>query len=306
MKMLVSFFFLLFFTAHSSAQKVNLQLNLAKGNTYFHTINGDSKITQTIDGKEINIDFGLQGTVSYEILDTIDTVYVAKVRYKKLKMILKVQGKTLQFNSDATENSDQLSKVLTQLIDIPFSVEMSKRGELIKVGNIDSIFKSMINIRTDLNEEQKQQMLTQLLKAYGEKAFMGNFNMITAMYPSKKISKGEKWVIKTKMEVALAADLETTYELIGIEDKYYQVRGTSTMKTIDKDAYIQVNGMPVKYDLTGLMITNLKISKETGWIIDGTIEQEMSGKTEFKDTEQVPGGMIVPIIFTNDLKVSGN
>ncbi len=306
MRVLSVCFFLISFEVNSFAQKINLQLHLSKGNTYHHTIYGSSKITETIDGKEINIDAGLGGTTSYEIIDLIDTSYITKVRYKNLQMRMKVQDKTFEFNSDATDNSDKVSKILAHFINIPFSVEMSIKGRLNKVENIDTVFRDVVNAIPDLSEEQKQKMMTQLLNACGEKAFKGNFNMMTAMFPSRKVNKGDKWIVNTELELLQAANLEITYKLTDIGDDYYQIHGESTMKNVNKDAYVQVNGMPVKYDLSGSMITNLKLSKTTGWIIEGTIKQEMKGNMEFKDTEQVPGGMIVPIYYVNDIKVSGN
>ncbi len=306
MKLLAVCFFLLFVSTDSFAQKVKLELHLKKGNTYYHTLDGNSKIKQIVDGKEINIEAGLGGTVSYEIIDELDTSYSTKVRYNSLHMKMGIQGKSIEFRSDSKDNNDKASKVLAQLINAPFSVEMSKRGELTKVENIDKIFRNMMDTLSDLTESQKQKMMEAMLKGYGEEAFKGNFNMLTAMFPAGKVKKGDKWVMKIRLELMQAAELETTYQLTEIGDDYYQIHGESTINNVDKETYVPVNGLPVKYDLSGTMITDLKISKKTGWVIDGTIKQEMKGNMEFKDTEQVPGGMIVPFTYVNDIKVSGS
>ena len=65
----------------------------------------------------------------------------------------------------------------------------------------------------------------------------------------------------------MSAKMETVYELKELSDSYYQIFGNSRIETADKDAYIESNGMPMKYDLTGSMDSEIKVDKNTGWII---------------------------------------
>jgi hypothetical protein len=62
--------------------------------------------------------------------------------------------------------------------------------------------------------------------------------------------------------------------------------------------------MDVKYDLTGTMTSEIKISKETGWTINSSINQDISGNVEFKDNPQMPGGMTVPMSINTTMKMT--
>jgi hypothetical protein len=298
---LISFFSL----ANSFAQQIDLKLNLSKGSTYYQSISGNSIVTQTIDGKEMIINLTINGRISYEVISIVDNLYNMQVSYKNLSMQMNMEGNSFEFNSDSSSKNNKVSKLLSQLIDKPFRVEMTNKGKLISVQNIDSIFSNIVYQFKELNEMQKQQLMKQLLSSYGEKAFEGNFNMFTAMFPSTKVSKGDTWQVKTDLELAMAATLETTYELMDITENYYEITGKSQLKTADKDAYKQINGLNARYDLSGTMITQIRISKATNWIIDATITQSMSGNVEIKDKDKMPEGMTIPMHYKGNIIFTG-
>jgi hypothetical protein len=59
--------------------------------------------------------------------------------------------------------------------------------------------------------------------------------------------------------------------------------------------------MPLKYDLSGTMNTDIKINKITGWIIESKSSQSISGTAYVKDNPKLPGGMSIPMIVNNQI-----
>nr|MBB6138279.1 hypothetical protein [Mucilaginibacter sp. X5P1] len=53
--------------------------------------------------------------------------------------------------------------------------------------------------------------------------------------------------------------------------------------------------MPVKYEITGTLRSNIKINKITGWPIEVRSLQLMKGDIEILDNSKVPGGMKIPV-----------
>jgi hypothetical protein len=51
----------------------------------------------------------------------------------------------------------------------------------------------------------------------------------------------------------MSGDMTTTYTYAEKKPDYYLIVGDSKITTADKDAYIESNGMPMKYDMTGTM-----------------------------------------------------
>ena len=142
------------------------------------------------------------------------------------------------------------------------------------------------------------------MQAYGEKAFKGNIEMVTAIFPATAVVKGDKWTLNTKLEAGMSADLETQYQLADVQESYYLIHGDSKLSTLDKDAYMQTNGMSFRLDLTGTMTSDLKINKKNGWIMEAKITQNLKGETHFKESEQFPEGLKIPMTMTSDMTIT--
>lgn len=181
-----------------------------------------------------------------------------------------------------------------------------KNGKVKEVSGIEKLFSGIFEKFPQLPEAQKEQLKQQLDKAYGENAFKGNIEMVTAIFPDHPVEKGDKWKINTELESGMAIDMETNYEYQGNEGANYLIRGESVLKTQDKDAYVEANGMPLKYDMEGVMTSDIRIDKESGWIVEAKINQEIKGDAHIKDNPQIPGGMTIPMTMVNEMEISDN
>ena len=61
--------------------------------------------------------------------------------------------------------------------------------------------------------------------------------------------------------------------------------------------------MPMKYDMSGSMSSEIKVDKETGWIIEATITQEITGDAYIKENPQIPEGMKIPMTMINEMTI---
>ncbi|HEV8504540.1 MAG TPA: DUF6263 family protein, partial [Chitinophagaceae bacterium] len=76
---------------------------------------------------------------------------------------------------------------------------------------------------------------------------------------------------------------------------YNLITGDGRIETLDKEAYIQVNEMPIKYNLSGSMVSTIKVDIKTGWVLESKIKHNIAGTAEIKDNPKIPGGMIIPM-----------
>ena len=155
-----------------------------------------------------------------------------------------------------------------------------------------------------LSDAQKQQIQSQLKQSYGEKALRGNLEMATAIFPESPVTIGDSWVVNTKLESGFDANIESTYKLNASNSSYCLISGSSTIKTINKDEYIQSNGMPMKFDLTGTMSDEIKINSSTGWVMESKINQTLKGTSQIKDNPKIPGGMTIPMEMKNEMTIA--
>jgi hypothetical protein len=285
-------------------QKQNLGFNLKIGETYYYSLQSSSIIKQDINGQKVNIDVTISGKTAFKVTNQKDTVYDMTVNYEQLAMTMKLPNGEMNFNSDKQDENDIFSTILGTIKGKQFLMKMTKVGKIIEVKNLDSIFENLLDQFPKISSQQKQQIKAQILQAYGEKAFKGSYEMVTNIYSNSAVEKGNTWTINTKLESGMAATLLTTYEFKGKIENYNLIIGNGKFETLDKDAYTQINGMPVRYDLTGTMNSTLKVDVKTGWIIDAKVNQSMSGNAEIKDNPNLPGGLTIPMSFESIMTYS--
>jgi hypothetical protein len=286
------------------AQKEKLELNLTKGEIYNQKMTSNVSILQTVNGQQVNMKMSINAKMTYKVTDIQNAVYDMEVRYESLIMKMSLPNGEMEFSSEKNDEKDIFSTILGTMKNKPFLVKMTKTGKVNEVKNIEAVFSNMFDKFPQLSDVQKQQIQGQIMQAYGEKAFKGNIEMCSAIFTDSNVSKGDKWTINTQLEAGMSAKMETVYELKEITDNYYQIFGNSKIETADKDAYIESNGMPLKYDMTGTMTSDIKIDKKTGWTINALINQSIKGTAYVKDNPQIPGGMTIPMTMNNEMTIT--
>lgn len=286
------------------AQKEKLELNLLKGGIYKQKITSIMTINQTVNGQLINMDITINGSTTYKVIEIQNTVFEMEVRYESLTMKMGLPNGVMEFNSEKNDETDIFSTILNSMINKPFLVKMTNKGKVNEVKNLELIFSNMFEKFPQLSDAQKEQIKNQLLQAYGEKAFKGNIEMFSAIFPNSPVSKGDKWTIKTQLESGMAGKMNAIYILKEINDSHYLISGEAKIETADKEAYIESNGMPLKYNLNGTMNSEIKIDKKSGWIINAVIKQSIKGTAYVKDNPKVPGGMEIPMTLTNQMIIT--
>ncbi|MDE3182935.1 MAG: hypothetical protein KGM16_05905 [Bacteroidota bacterium] len=283
------------FTSSGYSQKVTLGLHLKKGETYYQVQNSKTTIVETVNGQDISIKMSVEGKTSFQVKDIVNENYQMEVVFKSLQMEMETPQKTVQFSSDKNDTTDIFSTLLSEMTNKPFTITLTKKGKVEEVHGLDNIFGHLLDKYPQLSQEQKQQIKDQLMKAYGEKAMKGSIEMITSIFPDNPVKKGDQWQISTQLEAGFPISVQSTYEYDGSTDSAFQLHGVGKMQTADKDAYIESNGMPLKYDLSGTLTSDIEIDKTSGWIFNATITQNMKGNAEVKDNPKVPGGMMIPM-----------
>lgn len=288
------------------AQKINMTLNLEKGKEYKQVTNSKATVIQDLNGQKMNMVMGIRGGMLYKVVSVNATDYDLEVKYESLSMSMELPQGKMEFRSDKNDVKDIFSTLLFRMIGNPFNVKMAKNGKILEVHNVDTMIESLFKDYSNIPESQLAQVKAQLSKAYGAEALKGNIEMVTAILPDNPVKMGDKWTIKTNLESGMTARMTTNYEFSELTSDYVLIKGNSIIETADKDAYIETNGMPLKYDMNGTMISVIKVDKVTGWIIEANINQEIKGDAYIKENPQMPDGMKIPMTIINEMVITNN
>jgi hypothetical protein len=294
MKAFLSILLMIVVLAPCKAQKVKPALNLVKGETY-NTISAvSSSIEQTFNGSVTGYTIKSSAKTAFKVVDIKDTVYNMEVSYVSIGMDVQSPNGEINFSSDKKDAQDIPSQLLAAMVNKPFLVTLSKSGKVLSVENIGKIMTTVFN-SMKLDTAQAAQLKTQFMQSFGEQAFKGTLEQELAIYPNVKVAKADKWVVNTKLLSVMEANIQTVYQLQDITDAYYLIHGDAKITTIDKDKVSRINDMPVKYNLTGTLLSDIKADKNTGWIIQAILVQDMAGELKILDNPKLPGGTTMPM-----------
>lgn len=286
------------------AKEHNLTFNLQKGKEYRQVIKSKATIVQEVNGQLMNMVMTINGGLSFFVVSVNPTNYDLDVKYESLGMSMAMPQGKAEFSSEKPDEQDVFSMILSKMIGKTFKVKMAKDGKVIEVKNIEPMIESLFEDFSDIPEDQLQQLKNQINKSYGAEAFRGNIEMVTAIFPENPVKKGEKWTIKTNLESGMSALMTTEYKFAESTTDYAMIEGVSVIETTDKDVYVESNGMPMKYDMKGQMMSEIKVDRETGWIIEANISQEIAGDAYIKENAQLPDGMKIPMTMINEMVIT--
>ncbi|MFZ5939543.1 MAG: DUF6263 family protein [Bacteroidota bacterium] len=305
MKKLLYLILPLAFLVSCTGGKQKIELKLAPGETYILKTVGISTIQQSYGGQDMEITLTISGQISYKVKELIDSVYTMVVSYDSLSMKMQMPFMEMEFSTAKDDEEDVFSMVMKALVGKPFGIKMTTSGRIMEVTGIEEMFASMFDQFPQLSPEEKQQIFEQLEQSYGESALQNNLGMTAAFFPYVPVKKGDKWNISTQMTTGFNATMESVYELMDVKGGYYLINGEATIVSDTTEAQAGMAGIPMSYKLTGTMSSAMKIDRKTGWIIESDIQQNISGSVSVADSEQMPGGMEIPMSTKLEMTITG-
>ena len=305
MRQLVFTSILVLFCYFCDAQPYTLQLNLQEGHSYPHKINAQTSIKQQINGQPFDMKMDIEGTMQYKVKTLQNNTYTMDVQYTKMRMTMGMPQGSLVFNSEQPSSTDIMSTILSMLTKGSFEVEITKKGEITQVNKLDELFSNIFAQFPQITQAQREQLKQQLMKAYGEEAIKGSIEMATAVFPPEPKTPGDSWNISTRLASGFEAESTTLYKLAECTDEYFLLTGNGKIHTKDKAAMIQANGMPIKYKLNGSIKSVIKLDKKTGWIIESSVRQKITGEAQIEASEQLPDGMVIPMEIDSESLIRG-
>ena len=292
---------LLFFaiTTIACAQKKKLELNLQQDSVYYLTTNGSLDIDQTIQGAHQLAKTTLKCIMSHKVISIRDTVYDIEVAYKNMGMEMEIQGKTLSFDSESKDTANIFSKVMKAMLNRPFNITLSKRGEIVAINNTENLFKGIFDGLPPIAEERKAQLVAQLKQSFGEKAIKGSFQESFVIFPKTPIGLKGTWTSKTLLESgAISAKTNTTYSLNNITDNVYEISGEAVVVPGAPTAFRKSNGYFMRLiNVTGTAKTTVKVDKQTGWTLESQVIKAIKATAQVKETTTGPVMMTIPMVI---------
>ena len=261
--------FLLCLIFNLNAQQYELSLKLNKNEVYFHTMKADLEIFEKNKGKTSKSQSSIESTVQYKVEKSTKNGYILDARYTTMKISITAKGETIVHDSENT-NNDLTSIILEGLTNTSFKIYLSNYGKIEKVTGIDILIKNTILGLPNLNELQKNQIISEFSKSFGDDNFAGNFELITSLYCDMKIETNGSWNVETEISSDKINNLvQTTYTLREIKDEYFLIVGEGTLTPL-------INSKK-EITMKETSTSEYRLDKNSGWLLYGKINQIIRG-----------------------------
>jgi hypothetical protein len=284
------------------AQKIDLRLNLEKGETYIQNLVSDLTMDQKAGNNVTHANNIISYKLAYKVIDIQDSVFDLEVHFENMSMKIILPNGSQEFSSEKNDNKkDIISSIFSMMKNKTFYVKMTKTGKIKEVGNIDTLFIDALYKFPNVSDAEKQKLQGQLTQNFGRSSFKGYMNI----FPEVPVGKGEKWTIMTQGEGKTGNMNETVYKLKEIGDSYYVLAGESKIKeAVNKT--IQSNGISGNADVrsTGKMTSEIKINKTSGWIMSATMVMSFNVTALIKANSQTQKDIIIPMWVKNTITIN--
>ncbi|MBL3658064.1 DUF6263 family protein [Fulvivirga sediminis] len=283
-----------FISISSFAQKANIALNLKKGKEYKQHSVYAMKINQNMGGQQVDMDINLDNKMSFLVTDIQNNVFSMDVKYESMTMEMKMPQMDMTYSSENGEDADMMSQVLASMKGKAFNIKMDKTGHIKEVSNMDNVF-SAVDGFDQIPAEQKDQIKDQLKKSFGEESLTNSMESLFAIFPTKKVAPGDTWNVTSEVETMMELSLNGTYKYEKATGEDYIISGNTKIKSGSEPT--NVNGMQMTYDMSGTMLSDIKVNKKSGWISEANLTQELSGTAS-------AGGMQIPMSTKSTIKIT--
>lgn len=294
---------LLFLFLGTQEEKYDISLKLEPGQTYYQTIRTESDFVMMMNDEEMLISTIFEASLRYEVIAATDSIYNLQVQYEKLSMVNKSPMATMKFSSEIEDSTNAMSGFLREMVGKPFTASLDKKGRIIEILNIDTLFSSIWNGKAggmiSSNEKLEETMNNQM----GAGMIMGNYELISAFYPDRQLAVGESWSNSTQLGKRLAGTTMNTFSLSGVSDASVIIEGESESYTLDKDASMEVMGKTMQYDLDRGMSFECELDRTSGWIKEATIRQDFKGEI-IMVAEEAWNNRSIPIAVTSLITIT--
>lgn len=280
-----------------------LELNLTVGESYYHNNITRVSITQELHGREFISDLSYGGKMSFLVKEKGESLYHLEVRFQTMYLeIINSDGIEISANSQKVDTSDVFSLLLKELTESPFDISITKHG-IVKAVTMDKVFDNLYNFDPDIPKIDRAQMIYMIKQSFGEKAMKGTTEMMTAIYPETQVKEGDVWKNKIRLETLSSTRVENEFVLEELNKDFAIINCHSKTISDDDNSFVRLNGELWRFIANGNMTSTFKIDKNTGWIIEAAVDQNISGTNEKKYREDSAIILKIPFEYVGSIVV---
>ncbi|MFI5153856.1 MAG: DUF6263 family protein [Chitinophagales bacterium] len=271
-----------------------LALNLQKGNTYFLKINSTIDVNSEMNGEKMPVNSIMNAIARCKVVNASDMDYELEVSYDSMHLSIKSPMGYIEFGSGPSSSKvNMMPGPFGGMMNQRMTVTVLKNGAVSKIKGPDTTgFSSMLK-RYPQIDQLKKMLFMGHMKHFDKEAMKKNLEMMTAIFPNKKVSLHEEWGASIQPDSIMNHSMKTSYQLVDYKGGLATIQGHSTSSSTGMQK--QNNDFPGTYNLNGKTESTIVVDANTGWVKQAEIRNDLSGQIQLKDSPMVKGGKTIPV-----------
>ena len=286
---------LAFFLIGTIAQaQYALALNLQKGNSYFLKINSTVNVDADMDGQKMPVNSMMNAIARCKVVNASDMEYELEVSYDSMHLSIKSPMGYMEFGSGPSSSKmNMMPGPFGGMMNQHMTVTVLKNGAVSKIKGPDTTGLSLMLKRYPQIDQLKKMLFMGHMKHFDKEAMKKNLEMLTAIFPNKKVNLNEEWGASIQPDSIMNHSIKTTFQLVDYKGGLATIQGHSTSTSTGT----QKQGMdvPGTYNLNGKTESTIVVDANTGWVKQADIRNDLSGQIQLKDSPMAKGGKTIPV-----------
>ena len=258
---------------------VNLKYNLELNKDYRVKSINNQRDKSTMQGVEQIKDTESTSYFTLKALNKGNDFFMAQVKFDSILYSISAPKMEINSSNEGNMTSEKpeeiMDCVLNRLCKSTLLVKMAYSGHVIDIMNHAVIEKAVLSDIDSLKGMMKMSLKPRIEMMVEKGSLKGMIESITVYLPNKEINKGEKWNTQFTNSQGLGSLISTDYTLNDINNNEASLSGDINIEPAGKT--MEMNGAKITGELRGLGKTEMKINPNSGWIVNGKSNIQLSG-----------------------------
>ncbi|MBC7260303.1 MAG: hypothetical protein H5T65_13800 [Chloroflexi bacterium] len=262
------------------SKKLDLKLRLEPGKSYSAKMIADQTITQTLMGQTQTItqSIGMAYTYQVQSVDPDGSMGV-KITYDWVSYKQdSPMGKVSYDSANPPATVPQAAIGYAALVGRGFSAKMTPTGEISDIRGADQMVSEILEAMNLPAGSARDQVEALLRTQLSDEALKDSFEKAALFYPEKPVAVGDSWSGQIVLASGMPMILDTTWTLKARKNGVATVETRSDVRPNPGAKPMELAGMSISYELSGEQSGSMDLDEKTGWLLGGTLKQDVSGK----------------------------
>lgn len=270
---------------------VRLELKLDKGKTYYERSVSEQQVTQEVMGQQQTVHLSVGIGQKLDVLG-VDGRGNVQIRYTYIWTRFKQAGPMpVDYDSSQQTTAPSGAEGFAALLGQSYTARLNPKGEVLDMNGVAEMAKSVrekLPPGTDLSSSGNP-----LASLLDEESLKGLTESASAVYPDKPVDSGDSWTRTRAIKQGMVMINETKWTLQSRQGGMATIQATSALKVDPNGPPLEMQGMAMKFDLSGSQEGTIQMEETTGLIRKQSGRQELKGQIKIGTSPQGPFNMMM-------------